>query len=256
VANDARVAIDTIQTGGLYADPPGLRALSERAWQHTWAISAVRNVSEHTGGRAFVYRYADDALDAIDRMTRTGYLLGYVAENPVQDGAYRRIEVKVARQGARVLYRRGYYAREQLIPYDRRQFMAFSRMLSAMAYPEDIDDLRLDVDARMSNAERGPEVAVRGTIAARRLALDEDGPTRTARLEVALFALDRRNRLVGERWLSLELALDDREHQAALRDGIPLDARAPVRGAATRVKVVIYDFAADAVGSVTIPVVR
>jgi VWFA-related protein len=256
VANDARVAIDTIQTGGLYADPPGLRALSERAWQHTWAISAVRNVSEHTGGRAFVYRYADDALDAIDRMTRTGYLLGYVAENPVQDGAYRRIEVKVARQGARVLYRRGYYAREQLIPYDRRQFMAFSRMLSAMAYPEDIDDLRLDVDARMSNAERGPEVAVRGTIAARRLALDEDGPTRTARLEVALFALDRRNRLVGERWLSLELALDEREHQAALRDGIPLDARAPVRGAATRVKVVIYDFAADAVGSVTIPVVR
>ena len=26
VANDARVAIDTVQTGGLYADPPGLRS--------------------------------------------------------------------------------------------------------------------------------------------------------------------------------------------------------------------------------------
>lgn len=52
VASDARVAIDTIQTGGLYADPPGLRSLSERSWRHTWAISAIRNVSEHTGGRS------------------------------------------------------------------------------------------------------------------------------------------------------------------------------------------------------------
>src|SRR5690606_20568948 len=101
VANDARVAIDTVQTGGLYADPPGLRALSERAWAHTWAIAAVRNVSDYTGGRAFVFKYADDALTAIDRMTRTGYLLGYVPANLVQDGAYRRIEVKVARKGLR-----------------------------------------------------------------------------------------------------------------------------------------------------------
>lgn len=256
VANDARVAIDTVQTGGLYADPPGLRALSERAWQHTWAISAVRNVSDHTGGRAFVYRYADDALEAIDRTTRTGYLIGYVPEDPIQDGAYRRIEVKVARKGARVLYRRGYYAREQLIPYDRRQFMTFSRMLTAMAYPEDLDDIRLDLDARLLDAEGGPEVTVQGTIAARRLALDRDGDVRTGRLEIALFALGRRNRLVGERWFSLELALDDSEHQAALRDGVRLDARAPVREAARHVKVVVYDFGGDAVGSVTIPVGR
>jgi hypothetical protein len=52
-----------------------------------------------------------------------------------------RSEVKVARKGARVLYRRGYYAREQLIPYDRRQFMTLSRMLTAMAHPEDLDDM-------------------------------------------------------------------------------------------------------------------
>ena len=203
-----------------------------------------------------MYRYADDALAAIDRTTRTGYLIGYVPGNSTQDGAYRRIEVKVARKNARALYRRGYYAREQLIPYDRRQFMTFSRMLSAMAYPEDIDDVRLDLDARMSDAASGPEVAVQGTIAARRLALGRDRAMRTGRLYGALFAPARRNRLVGERWFSLELALDETEHQAALRDGIRLDARVPVRSAAMHLKVVIYDFAADAVGSVTVPVGR
>ena len=203
-----------------------------------------------------MYRYADDALEAIDRTTRTGYLIGYVPGNPIQDGAYRRIEVKVARKNARALYRRGYYAREQLIPYDRRQFMTFSRIRSAMAYPEDIDDIRLDLDARASDAASGPEVAVQGTIAARRLALDRDGTMMTGRLDVALFALGRRNRLVGERWFNLELALDETAHQAALRDGIRLDAHVPVRGAAMKLKVVVYDYTADAVGSLTVPVGR
>jgi VWFA-related protein len=256
VASDARVAIDTIQTGGLYADPPGLRSLSERSWRHTWAISAIRNVSGYTGGRAFAYRYADDALEAIDRTTRTGYLLGYVPENLLQDGAYRRVEVKVARKGARVLYRHGYYARAQLIPYDRRQFMTFSRILSATAFPEKIDDIRLEVEARMSAEDGGSELIVRGTIDPDRIVLEKNGTVHTGRLEVALFAVDRRNRLVGERWFSLDLSLDESGHQSVLRDGIPLEGRVPVRGDATKVKVVIYDFDADAVGSVTIPVRR
>ena len=256
VASDARVAIDIIQTGGLYADPPGLRSLSERSWRHTWAISAIRNVSEYTGGRAFAYRYADEALEAIDRTTRSGYLLGYVPEHLLQDGAYRRIEVKVARKGARVLYRRGYYARAQLIPYDRRQFMTFSRILSATAFPGPIDDIGLDLEARRSEADSGSEVVVRGTIHSDRIVLDRKGTAHTGRLEIALFAIDRRNRLVGERWFSLNLSLDESEHQSVLRNGLPLEASVPVRGDVMNVKAVIYDFAADAVGSVTVRVRR
>lgn len=256
VASDARVAIDTIQTGGLYADPPGLRSLSERSWRHTWAISAIRNVSDYTGGRAFAYRYAEDALEEIDRMTRTGYVLGYVPENQVQDGAYRRIEVKVSRKSTRVLHRRGYYAREQLIPYDRRQFMTFSRILSATAFPQAIDDIGLDLEARQATGEGSSDVTVQGNIEPTGIVLDRKETLHTGRLEVALFAVDRRNRLVGERWFSLDLSLDEGEHQAFLRDGVPLDTRVPIRSEATKVKVVIYDFAADAVGSVTIPVRR
>jgi VWFA-related protein len=256
IANDARVAIDTVQTGGLYADPPGLRALTERSWRHTWAISAIRNVSEYTGGRAFAYRYADDALEAIDRMTRAGYLLGYVPENLIQDGAYRRVKVTVARRGARVLYRRGYYAREQLIPYDRRQFMTFSRILSATAFPEDIDDIRIDLDARSARAAAGLEVTVRGTIDVARVVLDRAGPIHTGRLDIALFALGRGNRLVGERWLTLDLALDRDAQQAAERDGIPFEASVPIRNGATDLKVVVYDFAADVVGTATVAVSR
>ena len=64
------------------------------------------------------------------------------------------------------------------------------------------------------------------------------------------------NRLVGGRWFSLDLSLGQSEHQAILRDGIRLDARVAVREEVRNVKVVIYDFAADLVGSLTIPVRR
>jgi hypothetical protein len=134
--------------------------------------------------------------------------------------------------------------------------MAFSRMLTAMAWPANLDDIRLNLEARMSDEAGGLAVSVEGTIAARRLELERDGDEWTGRLEVAVFALGPRNRLLGEQWFSLELALDEREHQAALRDGIRLDARAPVREAARQVKVVVYDAAGDTVGSVTIPVGR
>lgn len=164
--------------------------------------------------------------------------------------------MKVARKGARVLYRRGYYARAQLIPYDRRQFMTFSRILSATAFPGQLDDIGLDLEARKSEADSGSDVVVRGTIRSDRVVLDRKGTAHTGRLDIALFAIDRRNRLVGERWFSLDLSLDESEHRAVLRDGLPLEARVPVRGDAMHVKAVIYDFAADAVGSVTIRVRR
>ncbi len=40
------------------------------------------------------------------------YLLSYVSTNPEVDGSYRKIAVKVAREGATVIARRGYFARE------------------------------------------------------------------------------------------------------------------------------------------------
>jgi hypothetical protein len=174
--------------------------------------------------------------------------------------------VKVARKGARVMYRRGYYARAQLVPYDRRQFMTFSRILSATAFPENIDDIELNLEARMTPVAQAvrpaagddgsAEVSVRGTIDAEKIALGEENGLHTGRVEVALFALDRKNRLVGERWLTVDLSLDGRERDAALREGIRFESAVPVRDDATKVKIVIYDFDADAVGSRTIPVRR
>lgn len=148
-ANDARVAIDTFHGGGVFPDadrypnkgntvslanpvPPPPE--SQASWSRTFMISALRDVSELTGGRAAVYRDIGEALDRVNETTRAEYLLGYYPQDEAWDGQYRQIDVKVNRPGLKVSFRHGYYARDTLQPYDLLQFLAYNRMQSAGAY--------------------------------------------------------------------------------------------------------------------------
>jgi VWFA-related protein len=68
-------------------------------------------LASDTGGRAFL-----DSNDfskifrGVQQDTSTYYLLGYHSTNPLRDGHYRRIVVKSNVPGAKIDYRRGYYA--------------------------------------------------------------------------------------------------------------------------------------------------
>jgi len=68
-------------------------------------------LASDTGGRAFL-----DSNDftkifkGVQQDTSTYYLLGYHSTNPARDGHYRRIVVKCNLPGAKIEYRRGYYA--------------------------------------------------------------------------------------------------------------------------------------------------
>ncbi|HSB77031.1 MAG TPA: VWA domain-containing protein, partial [Terriglobales bacterium] len=64
-----------------------------------------------TGGRAFLD--SNDFSQVFRRVqedTSTYYLLGYRSSNPVRDGRFRRITVRVNRPDVKLIYRRGYYA--------------------------------------------------------------------------------------------------------------------------------------------------
>ena len=49
-ANDARVVIDTIETGGLYVAQVGGTAVPEGSWNQTFAFKTLRTIAELTGG--------------------------------------------------------------------------------------------------------------------------------------------------------------------------------------------------------------
>jgi Ca-activated chloride channel family protein len=102
----------------------------ERAWRAGVVVYAIgigdrfrfegvredvlRRLSDETGGRAYFPRGPEDLMNdfrQIENEMRSQYLVAYSPSNTNRDGAFRRIEVRLAgRDGVRVIHRPGYYA--------------------------------------------------------------------------------------------------------------------------------------------------
>lgn len=68
-------------------------------------------LASDTGGRVFLdSNDFSGVFKGVQQDTSTYYLLGYHSTNPARDGRYRRISVKVNVPGAKIDYRKGYYA--------------------------------------------------------------------------------------------------------------------------------------------------
>jgi hypothetical protein len=67
-----------------------------------------------------------------------------------------------------------------------------------------------------------------------------------------MFTLDGRQRPIQELWQRVELDLSDATYQKFTTGGIPYTATLPAPPDIRAVKVVVYDYAADLVGSVVL----
>jgi VWFA-related protein len=82
--------------------------------------SALRKVSEQTGGRAFFphdKRELESAFAQIQAELRSQYLIAYQPANRKHDGSFRQVRVEIVnrelrKQKLRLLYRQGYYAKK------------------------------------------------------------------------------------------------------------------------------------------------
>jgi VWFA-related protein len=247
MANDARVVIDTIQTGGV---PAGGDLKPGPTFTETFAMQTLRTMADLTGGHASIYAFAEKALDRIDRASRAQYLLGYAPPSATWDGRYRRIEVKVNRRDATVQYRHGYYARAQLVPYDRREFLTFSRISAAALYTDQIRDLKVKLKASYVRGEgRAGEVNAEIGVDITPVPLEIKDGRRSGVLDVAVFCFDQDGASAGERWEKMSLSFSEEEFTRARREGVKYVLPVSVRIAPKFVKVVVYDYVGDVIGS-------
>ena len=129
----ANVAIYTMDARGLEAMPPGGSA-STGSLRGTamYTGAAVQNqldknfasqetlvtLAGDTGGKAFLdTNDLGQVFDRVQKDTSVYYVLGYKSNNPLRDGHYRHIQVKVNRSGINLEFRKGYYA-----PKDYKHF--------------------------------------------------------------------------------------------------------------------------------------
>jgi VWFA-related protein len=259
LASDARVVLDTLQTGGLITMDPMVRnpqtgvarvdpsRLGRVSNDQLNAGQTLRNLAAMTGGTASVYAPTDKALARVDVASRFEYLLGYVPANTVWDGRFRRITVTVNRKDVRVLYRHGYYAREDTRPLDRRAFLTYNRIAAAANITEPLNDL--NIAATAEHVPGSPDVAVHVTLRADRIKFEDADGRHKASVQVAYFAGTAKQVVTGQDWQVVDLDLTDQNYQIFKTQGVSYTQSVPVTGDPVYVKVIVYDYGADALGS-------
>jgi Ca-activated chloride channel family protein len=73
----------------------------------------LRQLAQETGGRPFFPDTANELSEIYQRISdelSSQYTLGYASKNPLRDGRYRRIVVRVDRPDVAATTRLGYYA--------------------------------------------------------------------------------------------------------------------------------------------------
>ena len=271
-ASDARVAVHSVLTGGTQAfgrfaeldglpglgGPAGglrLSAATEAAVANgplgphagLFAVSTMRTFATRSGGFFSTTKRVSEVFDRIDAATRAQYVIGYYPASGDWDGDYRKIEVKVNRPGVSVMSRRGYFATDQLVPFDRRQFLTHSRIAAAGDSTHALDDIRMTIAPRV---ERG-EVIVDATIDPSRLPMAPVDGLRSGEVDLAIFVGDRDEDVIGEKWQKVSLKLGEQPYQRAVAGGIRVTVRVPVKGQPRYVKAIVYDYASDLVGTAT-----
>jgi VWFA-related protein len=235
-ASDARVVVNQIATNGtgprISGDPAG------------------REVAELTGGYYTSLEMATKAVAKIDELTRFSYLLGYTPSNPVLDGTFRDVQVTVNRPGVTVRFRHGYFAAPSPPPLELETLMKKARVEAALAYDQQAKDIPLTVTvSQLPRMGLQSETRVEIVIDAGPLALSLKDGVRTGQLEVQVYCGDAKQVVVGDAGQHYDLSIPEATYQQWLQTGIRRTIRVPTDAPAKFVKVVVYDYGSDRIGS-------
>ncbi|UCF38358.1 MAG: VWA domain-containing protein [Acidobacteriota bacterium] len=268
-ASDARVRIHCFHTGHTGLDVPSRYSPNQGMGSGDWEMRFLRNapggqitqargleyldgLAELTGGFSFIRTDIDKALRQTGDATRHSYLISYRPTNRDFDGSFRTIDVHVGRKGYRVLARRGYYAIPFTQEYDSDYARMYSRIVTAAEYPEVIEDVSFN--GQISEPEeRGNH---RELLLNLSLRLDSftTGPARdnrTRQMAWTTFGYTKDGRLAFQDWADLNLS--PIHFRGNLSRPVPLIKRLSIqeRIEADRIKVILYDYQSDRIGSQT-----
>ena len=237
-ATDARVIVDMVATNGTFPRGGG--------GGDQWG----REIVEGTGGFYSSLDMATKAVAKIDQGTRFSYLLGYEPTNPNLDGRYRDVEIKVNRPDVVVQYRHGYYAAADPPPLQLKELITQSRLETALSYAAAAKDIPLTVSAfALPKMGLTAEMRVELRIDGKPLALTEKDGRFTGQLEIQAYIGDAKENVIGEIGDHLDLDGDAAAKEQWVAAGIRRPLRVPFVGDAKYVKVVVYDYGSDKIGS-------
>lgn len=228
--------------------PTGRQALNLEYTQ-----TAMRELARETGGKSF--SGTNDLKTAMKESLEQGtnyYTLAYSPENGDWNGSYRKIEVKSTQAGAKMIFRRGYYAISEK-PFTGDES---ARMLASavQATVPSFTMLLMKVQVLTPDAEH-PAVRID-------YALSPDGITFTdgadghkqTKIDFMAVAWDHDRKDAGYVQNTVDASLPADEYRKALRTGIPMHQELALKPGNYTLKLGIIDRGSQKIGTVEVPI--
>jgi VWFA-related protein len=262
----ANAVIYSLDARGLLAATSGLQAdvaqpLDVLDRSTGAGLSETADASEGSEGLAadtggFVVKNRNDlgqGLARIARESRSYYLVGYAPKNRAADGRFRRIEVAVAREGARVRARRGYYAPGKDTRAARPPEGRDAALQRALDAPFDLPELPLRAIAQaFGEASPGTtKVLVTLETDIRGLDFAEKGGSARDTLELLLLAVRRDTGESTRVDQQFEMALRPETRARYERTWFPISRELPLAPGPYQAKLVVRDRNSGRLGSLT-----
>lgn len=200
------------------------QAISNEAAALQSVHGAMEDLAERTGGKAFYNR--NDIDGAIRKSIEDGstyYTLGYYPENKNWNGKFRKIHVKVAREGVKLRYRLGYYAfdsRNAGEAGEKRQAVIFGQALG-LDYPV-ATALRFHAGVVQPSEKTQNKVLVNFGLDPHAVSFDkQDDGLQHALVDCAIQAYTENGKLLKTEVTTLKLALEPDTFRKVMRSIVP-----------------------------------
>ena len=238
--SNANIAVYPIDANGLSTTRPSLGQ---------WAAADL--IASETGGRAvFDSNGLDQHLREVLEETAVTYDLGYYPGDAAWDGKYHKIELKLKREGLKVLCRKGYFALDEPIMQNPDAALRFA----ARSVAEGVG-VGVTLNVSSNPLEWGPEQVVL-KLDTHDIHFEQSDGRWKASIDLGFAELSRDGRILGGVEDHIDLALLPDSYNDAKMQGWFYPRELFVSRAAVKLRVVVRDLSTGALGSVSVPVLQ
>jgi len=252
-----QLADESIEASGGFPDDPLLN-LSMQSFQDDLRLSQMnlQSLAEDTGGFAAVN--SNDFTKAWERVVADNssyYVLGYYPKNDKRDGRFRKLEVKVRREGVEVRTRKGYTAPRGKAPAPTTESpgeKASPELRRALDSPLPLSSLTLRAYAApFKGTAPNASIAVGIEADGKDLAFSQKEGKFVNDLEMSVIALDAAAKLRDGKRDVLNMGLKPETHARVAQSGLRMQQRLQLPPGRYQLRLAARETGGGRVGSVT-----
>lgn len=211
----------------------------------------LRTLASNTGGISVLNRNDfDEGLGKIIDASEGYYLLAYTPQGGKFDGDFRRVEIKVKREGLKVYSRRGYLAREEKATGAAKT--KEETMLAAIQSPLASRDV--DLDAMLLYKAMPPDkgaIDIHLVIDPQKLAFEQSADRHQASIDIAGFVFDESGKMRGGFSETVNASLNAQEYSRVTRSGFTYSANTALPAGIYQVRIGVRDNKTGRIGTLS-----